>query len=227
MNYEILKDREKFYEFLDWLPEPGENEKYYCCLFARKKYAAEVPWIKSDKSQLKRFLSDKKRLENKIRQLHCEVGSFMAGDVSVPQKSLALYISPNPRDMEKATWNLFRKSLDILESKAKGFNIHAEALSQVQKSATKNRKYIGFDLDWKDESRLTECIDIADGFCDVIETRGGYHLFVLSEFTQQISDKLWYKKLAAESDNTGDMMTPVVGCVQGDFVPFFKYRYHE
>ena len=116
INYSIINDIRLLTDFVDNLPELAENETYYLCLFARKKYCQDL--IKSnDKTQLKRFTSNKERMIDKIKQLQCEVGSYKIKDKIVPQEALVLYINPNPRCMKKATFALMKKSVDIVQNK--------------------------------------------------------------------------------------------------------------
>ena len=91
MNYEIIKNESNFLEFIDWLPDLLENEKYYVTLFARRKYNET---INSDKAQLKRFATTKELLNQKVKQLECSIGSYFAGDAP----ACLLYTSPSPRD---------------------------------------------------------------------------------------------------------------------------------
>ena len=73
MNYQIISDETALQNFINWLPELQDNEKYYVSPFARKKYA-ENRAQGNDKTQLKRFTSNKERLIDKIKQLEIPVG---------------------------------------------------------------------------------------------------------------------------------------------------------
>lgn len=225
--YQVIMDEKKVREFIDWLPETNESEKFYACLFMRKKYCPDVPWIKSDKGQLKRFVSDKERLYDKIAQLECKFGAYRYKDNPTPQESLALYITPNARDLWKATLKGLTALAKVIECQGKNSNPHQEILSEIQRTPSANKKFISFDFDWKDEDKIKEKIDIVEGFCDVIETRGGYHMHVLRSHTNHIKNKLWYKDMQEGADVQGDAMTPVVGTYQGGFVPTFIHRFTE
>lgn len=218
MNYKIIQDEGSLKDFIDWLPHLKENEKYYLSLFARKKYSPDK--IKSaDKTQLKRFTSNKQFLLSKIKQLECELGSYTLKGEPVPQESLVLYITPNPRDMRKATFALMKKGIDPIHQNAKGYNIHAEALSCIQKSKSKTY-FCDFDIDNK-EVDLNRLYDILPTQCfDILETRGGYHVLVHTDLAPRTK---WYQEImkAYSVDQIGDQMIPVPGCVQGDFVPRF------
>jgi len=220
MNYQIISDKEKLLAFIDWLPELEANEKYYCCLFARKKYCADL--IKSnDKTQLKRFLSDKARLYQKIKQLEVPLGAYQLKDIAAPQESLALYINPNPRNLKKATYDGIIKFTQLLKNDNKNFNPHAELLSCIQK--TIGRKiYLDFDVDFKDFD-FDKLNGIINPSCmDIVETRGGYHLLVRLAEIEKVYKKTFYKNISALGvDQTGDQLLPVPGCVQGGFVPKF------
>jgi len=218
MNYKIISDEEKLWEFINWLPQLEENEKYFVSLFARKKYCNYL--IKSnDKTQLKRFTAKREDLFHKIKQLECEVGAYRIKDNIAPQESLVLYINPNPRNMIRATFTLMKKLVNIMETKASGYNIHAEALSSIQNSKSKSH-FCDFDIDTKDID-LTKMHDILPKEAyDIIETRGGYHILVK---TRIASDNQWYLKITNtfHVDQAGDQFVPVPGCVQGGFVPKF------
>lgn len=225
-TYTLITDPVALREYIEWLPDCDENEQFYCCLFMRKKYCKDVPWIKSDKGQLKRFTSTKEKLYDKISQLECKVGAFTFDGNAVPQESLALYVSTNPRDLWKATVRSIAQLARVLECNGKNSNPHQEVMSEIQKSVGK-RKYVAFDIDDK-TINIQNIVDIVDGYCDIVETRGGYHVFVHKDKIDKITaKKTWYQEIAKGSDVSGDMMSPPCGVYQGGWTPRFVYRFRD
>lgn len=220
MTYNIIKDPELLRAFIDWLPELREGEKFYCCLFARKKYLPAH--LKSnDKSQLRRFLSDKDRLFNKIEQLEAKLGAYKVKGEAAPQDSLVLYINPNPRGLKMATFNSIIKLTESLKNQTPNLNPHQEVMSMVQKSIGQ-KVYLDFDIDEKDFdlSRLQGIVN--PNALSILQTRGGYHVLVNLAAVDAAFKSTFYKKmLALGVDQTGDQLLPVPGCTQGGFMPRF------
>lgn len=229
MTYQIILNEDSLKEFIDWLPELGPNEKFYLSLFARKKYCPELI-DSNDRTQLKRFTSDKSRMIQKIRQLELPLGRWIIKDKVAPQESLVLYIHPNPRDMKKANRLMGKKCWDLEQNQH--FNLVAEAMSCIQQSPG-NKTWVDFDID-DTEVDITKIKTILPPETyHVLQTRGGYHLLVDSKAATKRINYLknyhfnypqnWYLaiKETFDCDNIGDMMIPVPGCVQGGFEPKF------
>lgn len=221
MIYQIITDETKLLQFIDWLPELEENEKFYCCLFARKKYSQNSDMIASDKTQLKRFLSDKSRLLRKIKQLEVKLGAYQLRKTAAPQESLALYINPNPRNLKKATYDSIIQLTQLLKKDKGNFNPHAEVMSCIQKSASR-KIFLDFDVDTKDFD-FDQLKEVINPSClDILETRGGYHILVRTADIEPAYKKSFYNKIVALGvDQTGDQLLPVAGCTQGGFTPSF------
>ena len=202
------------------MPELGEEEKYYCSLFSRKKYANNWPHPR-DKGQLKRFVSTKERLFSKIKQLEVKLGDYQLYDLPVQPESLALYIMPNPRDLKKATYNTIIELTELMRDGKKDINPHSIALNCIQKSVGR-KHFVDFDVDYKpfDVQKLDGLIN--RDCVDILETRGGFHLLVRVEQLEAKYKKTYYKGiLELNVDQTGDQMIPVPGCYQGGFMPKF------
>lgn len=226
MNYKIIKDEKLLKEFIEWLPELAPTEKYYLCLFARNKYCKELVHIKSDKAQLKRFVTDKDRMFKKIQQLQIEKGTYFQKEVPVPEQALALYITPNPRNMWNASVNTMVKLAQAIRDQNILMNPHQEALSEIQKAKSRTC-YIDFDIDAEGE-KLVDDLRAAKAYINndavtLLQTRGGVHLLVNPEKVEQQYKKTFYQHLAKLPgvDQTGDSMIPVPGTSQGGFTPHF------
>lgn len=220
MNYRIITDEQILKDFIDWLPELEQDEKYYFCLFARNKYCKELTHIKSDKAQLKRFVSDKDRLFYKIKQLECEVGSYRQKDIGVPQEALALYMTPNPRSMIKATVNTMVKLAQSIRDQNIAMNPHQEALSEIQKAKSRTC-YVDFDIDDKipTKEEIAQIVNLEA--VTALKSRGGLHLLVDPKKVDLQYKNSFYKNLMKYSDQSGDIMIPVPGSYQGGFTPKF------
>lgn len=215
--YQIILDKPALESFIEWLPELDGENKYYLSLFSRSKYFKDAPQV-----QILRYLSNKERFLEKIEQLECPVGSYKFKGAPIPQEGLALYMTPNPRGMKKAAFKTIGKLADLLE-KGEHTNPHQECLSEIHRTCGQ-KHFIDFDIDSKDKTILSAAIKLVDGRCELLETRGGYHLMVKSKDAKEgFSEKLWYKKIVELADVSADpnSMIPVPGSFHGGFCPRF------
>lgn len=223
MNYQIIKNEKVLRDFIAWLPELKKGEIYYVALFARSKYVPGLG-LKSDKSSLKRFTSTKDYLYSKIKQLECEFGAYTTDGMVMPQEALAVYITPNPRSLEKAAKQSLKLLAELITSPYNGYNVHQEVMSEIQK-ASSNKVYFDFDFDFVEPGVVLEKIkdSINVDALSFIKTRGGFHLLVNLEKIEPKYKKTWYKTISSVEgcDIRGDNLLPVPGCVQGDFSPYF------
>lgn len=225
-THDIIRDEQKLADFVDWLPDLQLNQKYFLALFARKKYMNVIK--SSDKTQLKRFTANKEDIITKIGQLECPVGSFTTKDGTViPDEGLVLYIMPNPRCMVKSSYLLIKEILKCIEFNNEYINPHAEAISCMQRSKGKSF-VVHFDIDnGRAEHVYPIVYDIVGKAFDILQTRGGCHLLVHPKKVEVAGN--WHGQIVKELahldvDQTGDLMMPVPGCIQGGFVPSFYKR---
>lgn len=240
-NYKIIVDEEALRRFIDWLPELEPNETYYLCLLGRSKYVKDLGLdihIQSDKAQLKRFTSNKEMLFDKIKQLEVELGAYKLRGVQIPQEALALYITTNPRNVEKATKESIKKLVDLVTTPYSGYNPHQQVLSCIQRAKSKTQ-FVTFDFDIDksvfEKDNVAEQIKQVVGYINavnVIETRGGFHVLVRPDLVKYDKKKSWYNEVnlihriySSDPDSRGDMMSPVVGTYQGSFTPKFYLEY--
>jgi hypothetical protein len=227
MNYSIIRDQQLLQEFIDWLPDLQRHETFYVSLLARNKYCQNRSDLSADKAQLKRFTSSKEFLFDKIQQLECALGSYKQNGKPIPPESLAIYINPNPRDMEKATKNSLIHFAELITHPYAGYNPHQEVLSELQRCCSRK---VYFDLDFdhvEPDEILQEIPDSINRDClHVLKTRGGFHLMVELAKIEKQFEKSWYAKLTSLEgcDIKGDNLIPIPGCTQGEFVPHFTFN---
>lgn len=226
MNYEIIKDPKKFLAFIHWLPELNPNEKYYVALLARNKYCSNLNHIKSDRMQLRRLLVTKEELYTKVKQMECEIGSYKQKDKEIPQEALALYINPNPRDLDRGGDNAMVKLTLLSLQPYSNTNPVEIVLSEVQ-NACSRKTIIDFDFDI-DELECNPTIELIKTLLNesayhILKTRGGFHLLVFPAKIQPEFNTTWYVNLRKIKgcDARRDNLIPVPGCSQGNFIPYF------
>lgn len=231
-KYIIIREETELLNFVEKLPDLQDGQKYYVSLFARKKYGY-TEGLKSDKSQLKRFTCRKEDILSKLKKLEVELGLYTSGGIPINQNSLAVYITPNPRDMHRAGLKTAKEIITMVERGDKIYNPQAIALNQIQVSG--DRKFFDVDVDFLPgrgcslERLLTDLQgNINPGaIFGVVVTRGGFHVLVSLEHISDEYKKSWYNKISNmscenyEVTMNGDNMMPIPGCVQSDFVPKF------
>lgn len=224
MNYNIIKDEKELKKFIDWLPDLKDGEQFYLALFARSKYD-KTGILKADKSQLARTTSTKDRLFDKIKKMEVPVGSYKINGVEeIPLNTLALYIHPTPRSMKSASIRTAKMILDNI-GKERYQNPKSVALNAIQISKSKTFR-VDFDFDIANKNydkHIKEIVWEATGnpnSFDIVKTRGGYHVLIDPSKTYI---KRWHQNITANEnvDQSGDLLLPVPGCCQGDFVPKF------
>lgn len=216
-NHKIIRDESALRAFISWLPELKDNEKFFVCLQARKKYQPNLK--SSDRTVLRRFLANKNDMFNKIRQLECPVGSFVMKDGTVvTDDGLAVYVTITPRDMKRATFMALKHLADMIEREH--YNLYNEVLSCVHKAKAKsNLAHFDIDATFQD-SDMDKITEIVGDAATVVITRGGWHLVV---DTAKVGSGNWYKTIQTtfNCDQSGDIQMPAVGCCQGGFTPYF------
>lgn len=234
MNYKIIYNEEKLQQFIDWLPDLLPNEQYYITLLARKKYNPETG-LKADKAQLKRFTSTKERLLQKIKQLELPLGLYESGNLEISQDNLAIYITPNPRDLHKSSLILMKEISEKLIKNDNAINPNTLALNTIQ-TTTSRKIFFDLDIDFRIEDHqkaigkfrtdIASCINY--DCLTFIKTNGGLHCLINVQNIETAHQKSWHQKVSQLTCNeyevtmNGDNVLPIVGCIQGiDFSPYF------
>jgi hypothetical protein len=225
MNYQIIKDEALLRDFIAWLPDLESGECFYVSLLARSKYLDNKALLKADKSSLKRFTANTKcHLLDKIKQLEVEVGVYKQGDLPIPQEALALYLTPNPRSLIKATKNSLIKFAELITNPYNGYNPHSEVMSEIQKACGR-KLYLDFDFDFlpiaEFRAQITAKLNL--DALHLVQTYGGFHCLVELAKVEKQYEKSWYKGITSivGCDVRGDNLLNVPGCVQSTFVPHF------
>lgn len=232
MNYKIIQDKAELERFVAWLPDCQPNEQYYVSLMSRKKYLPNS-FLTADKSQLKRFTATKDRIVAKLRQLEIELGTYTFKDNPIPQEALAVYITPNPRDLTKAGLNMLKAIAEKVIRK-EIYNPKSLALNMIQVSCS-NKYFFDIDVDFLQilpkESATRFTSDLSTYLpCTIIKTHGGIHILIHLRNIPEDKKGRWYNYFTQFGEYwgpenfftvtmNGDNLIPIPGTCQGGFIP--------
>lgn len=227
-NYTIIKDEARLRQFIEWLPELHKKETYYVSLMARSKYSTNGFKITGGEIPLRKFISTKELLFSKIKQLEVPIGAFTDYGRALPEETLVVYITPNPRNIEKATKEAINKLTELVLKPYNGYNPYTEVLSKLQVICSR-KIHMNFDFDGVDYKDVINTIKEKNilnlDAINCIKTRGGFHLLVNSSKVQAQYSKTWYlgiSKIPGWDRKSGstDGLLPIPGCTQGGFSPY-------
>jgi hypothetical protein len=234
MNYKIVNDEGLLKSFIEFLPDLKPHEVYYVVLLVRSKYWKSpegekvIPNISCDRYQIKRFVSRKDNLFQKIKALEIEEGTYTLKGLSIPNEALALYIDPNPKDLNKANAKLLMKLAHNLSTGKIDQNPVQLALTEIHKADAK-KKFVHFDIDEEcDFSQLGNYLNV--DACTIVKTRGGYHLLINPKQIDGKYMKTWWNNLISnypidrnkrktKQEEGNRMLLPMIGCNQGGYAP--------
>lgn len=183
-----------------------------------------------DDSQLSRFVATKQTLKEKILRLHSPIGSYQRNGVNVPEQALALYIGLNPKSLPRANKNLLVEMARRCANGDMDFNPISLATSEIH-TATTRKFFVDFDFDDVPPHDIDGGYGYLSIFQDILPkdsykiliSRGGFHLIVVLEKVKQLKTN-WYVAISSlpRCDVRGSStLTPVPGCAQGGFSPYF------
>lgn len=228
MFYKLINDYDQLNDFVNFLEDELPNEQYYISLFSRKKYDTSGI-LKCDKNCIKRVTARKRDIVSKIEQMEVKLGAYQYDGKPIPQEALAVYITPNPRDLTKAGLILLKGIADKI-AQGNDYNPQSLALDKIQ--ITSSRKfYHDVDLDFLEDSKLEDLMLVMSSFinldaCTFIKTRGGYHCLVRYDKIHNEFANKWYQGFAGIKMEplsvmmNSDNMIPLPGAFQGGFTPY-------
>lgn len=239
--YQIVKCERTLKQYLAILPRLKEGEVFFGSLQSRNKYSE----AKITDSQLSKFTATHKTIYNKIKKL--EVGDDLYIDLKTEQpiekNAMTLFLNMNPRNLELAN---LKTASEINKSVIQKYH-HPNSripnpvtLAYANIQTTKGTQHIiDVDIDVDDKMALgykdlLKILHEQVGLIfirSIIETRGGYHVQVNELRLPEAIRKRWFMNLknvlseinGIKFDYQTDSLTPVAGCVQGDYVPRIIY----
>jgi hypothetical protein len=237
--YEFLIDEEELRKFHSTiLPQLGQDEVFYLMLGARNKYLTdeEKPIYNMNGSDMIKRVTVR---SNKYEEFRDKVLDFCVpkgryrdkNDKPLPEHSFTLYVTPNPRDVRRASVGVVQKITEGLLNTNTPLKLENMMLSEIHKYST-NKVWIDLDVDPKGDDDLLKTLErlrviLGDTEYITVKTRSGAHMLVKKETIDPRIKNTFYKDIQSLSDTMegevefkGDTMLPVPGCAQGGKMPY-------
>ena len=237
--YNFLLDEDELKKFHSTvLPELGQDEVRYLMVGSRRKYltdAEKLIYNCNGTDMLKRVTIR----SNKYEALRDGVLDFCVpkgryrdkNGLSLPETSFTIYITPNARDVRRASVGIVQKITEGLLNPNTPLKLENMVLSEIHKYSS-NKVYLDLDVDPKGDDDLMKTLEtlymiLGDTEYVTVKTRSGAHVLVKKETIDKKIKNTFYKdvqKLSAtmegEIEWIGDSMTPLPGCIQGNHMPY-------
>ena len=228
MNYKLIHDEIQLQKFIDFLPELSDNEGYFLILIARKKWYPESG-ISSAHKLRRETVSSKDKIIRVIKSWEIEEGLYRSNDIPIDNRNLGVYIGFNTKNQYKAAFDLIQQCLISIRNNRNNINVKSMANDVIQGSRG-TKHFIDIDVDIKDGEDYIQIMEfiksvLREDSLTFVKTRGGFHCLVqLNKITED--NPRWYNKLtahgfASELNIMNDDLIPLVGCNQGNFIPYF------
>ena len=240
MSYILIHDVEqvKLFERLFYSPDEENNRIFLTYIAVRKKYCSKLSNNGCFKRTVVHYSDDEKqqKLVDVVRNYEIPLDTYkdQRSGIPVPQNAIALYTSINPRNAIHATQSLTNDILENAFANEHKFFSHIDQKFKNKLQKYPVKKYIGIDLDTKDEEIFQKVMkDICEyvNVYVVIETRGGYHIIIPKRELQRTTNGLsaghfLYTRLSEKYDAinkiSSDLFSPIPGTYQGGFPVKFR-----
>ena len=136
--------------------------------------------MRDDGSSSRTATNFPQRWYQNILRLETPIGSYLDGDLVVPDEALAVYVILEPKDTIKALSKTLTQCVDRFSEGENLPNAYALYREEIPKSNIAGSRYRQIDLDTKEIDKVTMVhallIKLAIPIILCVETRGGFHI---------------------------------------------------
>lgn len=220
-NLKVIGDIDMLTAYIDkFLVDDLRSERYFFTLRTRKKYV-NSNHFKND-LDIKKGHTSRRYIVQSLQKLEVDINLYDDNGIIIEPNMTTISLYHNPRSVRKANKLTIKQLVDDIDTNKTAISI---AQSCLQKSCSRKIYSIfDFDIEHNGEN-LTTIINMVETNIGngvqyhIIETRGGYHLFIkLSTIRKPLNNK-WYEYVVKSglcgSQNVGDIASALVGTYQG------------